>query len=304
MLRGRSPIRLPPFADRVAQLGELAMEHTWDGATDHVAALLCDDWLGSGPLQLNADLTVRELRDAGAVMLTNARAVLWAARALGRIPPVPTGSQGMRLELLLENAQPPFRPRGFTARVRAGVKSAEIGPHVAPLHWTLGLLVAAGLLRDHGDGFTITDEGKRLLARGRGGELYVHLFRTMFRRFDLAYLDLWPPVPLVQDLVPHWLWILAGASGLAYVPADLFVQVVIPRPLVGPLEKQAEPARLRHVIQTRVLDVLADFGLLAPKPGDDEAEELGDVGFRVTPLFRRFLRFGIPPSGRVLFLVR
>jgi hypothetical protein len=105
----------------------------------------------------------------------------------------------------------------------------------------------------------------------------------MFRRYELAYLDLWPPVPLVQDLVPHWLWMLTGPCGQGYVPADLFVQVVIPRPLVDQLEKQAEPARLRHVIQTRVLDVLADFGLLAPKPGDDETEGRDDVRDATVP---------------------
>jgi hypothetical protein len=110
MLPRRSPIRLPPFADRVPRLGELAFEHAWVGATADVAALLCDAWLGSGPLRLDADLTVRELRDAGAVMFTNARAVLRATRALGQAPPVPTGSEGMGLELLPRNAPPPFRP--------------------------------------------------------------------------------------------------------------------------------------------------------------------------------------------------
>ncbi len=95
---------------------------------------------------------------------------------------------------------------------------------------------------------------------------------------------------------PHWLWSMTGPLGAAFASADYYIYNLTPEH--QSLDDAAAPARLRHLIQKRVLDALADFGLLEPKPGDDERQELGDARFRPTPLFKRFLRFEIPPEAR------
>lgn len=162
----------------------------------------------------------------------------------------------------------------FNRVVRTGFATA-LGPVVDPLHWTGALAKVAG----------------------NAGQLYAHLFRTYFRTFNLAYTDRFPELPEIQDLVPYWLWVMTGPMGAGFAPADMYVQLFTPEP--RRLDDAAAPARLRYLIQKRVLDALADFGLLEPKPGDDETEELGDVGFRPTSLFKRFLHFDLPPAGSV-----
>jgi hypothetical protein len=136
-----------------------------------------------------------------------------------------------------------------------------------------------------------------LLASESAGKRYARLFRTYFRTFNLAYTDRFPDLPELQDLVPYWLWVMTGTLGAGFLSADVYVQVFAPDP--QRLDRAGAPARLRHLIQKRVLDALADFGLLEPKAADDETEELGDVGFRPTPLFKRFLRFDLPPARPV-----
>lgn len=288
----RSPWRAPRGE---AELWRLARSHQWDGiSAQDVAALLVDDWSGSGPIHLEETLPLAELEAAGAVLLANARALLRAAAA--EAPEVrPLAIPEFRLEL-----DPLIEIPGFYAAVRAGLTDPFGTKHVEPQHWMTQLLQVAGLLERVTEGFAPTDEGLDLLAEAQAGRLYAHLFRTFFRRFNLACLDRFPEPAQLQDLVPHWLWVLTGPLGTGFVSADVYGQVVIPRPLSTSLDERAAPARLRHLIQTRVLDPLADLGLLEPKPGDDETQELGDVGFRPTVLFRRFVRVDIPyPEHRV-----
>jgi hypothetical protein len=282
-----SPFRAPPLADRIAELRRLARSRRWEGLdSDHVADLLTDDWLGAGPLRLDETLTLDEL--AGAVLLHNVRGLLLATRERGVVPEAPTGS-GSRMPTEQHSS---FEPLGFMREVRTGFDSV-LGPVVDPLHWTQALAEVAGLVVRTPGGFALTLEGERLAASGQAGELYARLFRTFFRSFDLAYTDRFPGLAEIQDLVPYWLWVMAGARGAAFLSADFYVHIFTPEP--GRLDEAAAPARLRYLIQARVLDALADFGLLEPKLGDDEREELGDVGFRPTPLFGRFLRFELPP---------
>ncbi len=90
---------------------------------------------------------------------------------------------------------------------------------------------------------------------------------------------------------------MTGPLGAAFASADYYVYNLTPEH--QSLDDAAAPARLRHLVQKRVLDALADFGLLEVRAGDDEREELGDVRFRATPLFKRLLRFDLPPAGPV-----
>ena len=137
---------------------------------------------------------------------------------------------------------------------------------------------------------------------------YAHRFRTFFRVLDLAYLDRFPAVPEIQDLVPYWLWLLSQpAHRDAYLSADYFVQVFTPDPL--DLDRAAAPARLRGLVQRRVFESLADFGLVEFRREDEGEREIGDQRFRLTPLFNRFVSFApelpvVPPRRGGLRLVR
>jgi hypothetical protein len=281
VVKGPSPFRTPPLAERVSDLRRLAAQHQWEGLdSDSVAALLTDDWSGAGPLHLDATLTLDELGPA--IMLDNVRAVLQALGDSGAPPGVPPGpGSGLRLDRGVR-----VEPRGFSRAVRTGFTSIA-GPVVDRLHWTETLAHVAGLSPP-------SAEGDVLLSPGKAGELFARIFRTFFRTFNLAYTDRFPELPEVQDLVPYWLWVMAGPIGAGFVSADYYMQVCTPEP--QRLDAAAAPARLRHLIQKRVLDALADFGLLDVR---DEREELGDVRFRPTALFKRFLRFDLAPAGPV-----
>ena len=174
-------------------LRQRALSHQWDHiSAQDVAALLVDDWSGAGPIHLDETLSMAQLEAAGAVLLTNARALLRAAAAAE-----------FRLDL-----ERPVEVPGFSGAVRAGFTS-RFGKEVDPLHWMTALLEVAGLLERTGAGFTPTGEGLDLLADTQAGRLYVRLVRTFFRRFNLACLDRRPELAELQDLVPHWLWVLS-----------------------------------------------------------------------------------------------
>ena len=107
----RSPFRTPPLAERVTELRRFAHGHVWNRlGNDQVARLLTDDWSGAGPLRLDETLSPEDL--TGVRMLANARALLGGAREM------------------------PAEPR-------TGFRFAR-GPLVDPLHWTAGLVEAAG----------------------------------------------------------------------------------------------------------------------------------------------------------------
>ena len=150
--------------------------------------------------------------------------------------------------------------------------------------------------------------GPLRLEERAGGPAYVERFRTFFRVSDLAYMDRFPAVPEIQDLVPYWLWLLSQpAHRDAYLSADYFVQVFTPEPL--DLDRAAAPARLRGLVQRRVFESLADFGLVEFRPEDEGEREIGDQRFRLTPLFNRFVSFApalpvVPASRGGLRLVR
>jgi hypothetical protein len=73
--------------------------------------------------------------------------------------------------------------------------------------------------------------------------------------------------------------------------ADFFGHILMPDAFAR--DEAAKPARLRQLVQKRVFDPLADFGLVVFRPaGAGEHEpEIGDEGFKVTPLLGRFLKF-------------
>lgn len=291
MTRHRSALCTPPLDQRRAELTRLGQALAWNGLSpDAITALLTDDWSDAGPVHLDATVPLAAL-EGTAVMLTNARAMLRATRALGVAPPVPPPVQsGTRPE-----RHQVFRVPGFVVPMRAGFKSLRREPLVDPRHWMQALLEIAGLLVEEVEGYALSERGAELLAAPRAGELYALLLHIFFRRFNLAYLDLFAEVPGLQDLVAHWLWHLTGPMGTGFTTADEYLRAGIPGPLMDQLQREAVPVRLRHLFQARVQDALADFGLLEVKPGSDEADELGDVRFRPTALLRRVVRIDITP---------
>ncbi len=279
----------PPGLDRrVRPLCRLA-RNRWGRRPPHdVPSLLTDDWSGGAPLGLNTGLTLAELE--AAVLLHNVRCLLSAAKTEGVLPEAPAQlTPDIRLEL-----ERPWRPPGFSEDVRAGHNNPYLRRSVEPLHWTQRLAETAGLFDRAPNGFTISAEGVRLAPRARAGELYVLLFRSCFRRFNLACLDHWPDVPELQDLVPLVLWTLTGREGQAWLEASYWEYGNLPPAVRERIEKAGRGVRFRCLMEARVLGPLADFGLLEPQPSSPERLPFGETPFRRTPLLRRFISFNVP----------
>jgi len=290
-----TPIRVVPLGDRVPTLRRWALGLRWPLLTaSDVADLLTDDWLGAGPVQLNESLPHAAV--SGTRMLANAQAVLAAAEA----------GRGLILTPRAPLGQPATVPR-FTRGVRTGFRALSELPLVEPLAWTEGLLQAAGLLVLESGLLVATPEASVLVAPEAAPRLFARLFRAFFRVFNLAYLDPFPAVAAIQDLVPYWLWVL-GHPPHAGAPhcADTLVWVFTPDPVQ--LDAAAAPARLRALIQKRVFDPLADFGLVEFRSYADSElpPELGDERFGLTPLWGQFVRFApsFPVPKPLLQLVR
>ncbi len=248
--------------------------------------LLQGDWFTAGPLRLNLEIVPDDVRDAD--LLVNARIFLTAVQEAGGVKATATGNLPRAfVALMLERLR---FPAGYVEEIRRYNKT--INEHDAyVLHVLRVILELAKLVRRFRGKFVLRPAGRELLAESQAGTLYVRLFRTVFREFNLAYLDGGGPESSgLQHTVAFSLYRLSTAAVEWRNPYELAAEVVLPEvydELVDP--RWDDEAAMR--IEARLLRPLEWFGLLERRdlPSPNSFDRPYEV--RKTVLFDRFIRF-------------
>jgi hypothetical protein len=230
---------------------------------------------------------------AGAEIFHNARIFLHALLEEGGAPVTATG-----------NLTRAFVGRMFD-RLRLDSKYREITRSVCKVinEQDLWVLHEVRLLAEYGkllarrnQRFTITKLGRELLSDERAGEFFRRLFLTYFRKLDLCYVVNVREQPAIQATLAITLWRLEQVAENWRPVKGLAAQVLPPRVLAQIVAgQQSEFDTPDFFVSAYVLGPLRDFGLLER---ERESEwRLGEEdSVRVTPLFRRFIRFAEIPS--------
>lgn len=160
-----------------------------------------------------------------------------------------------------------------------------------PLHITHVLLDLAGLIKRRKGVISLTRRGQEFQGDVRVAELFVLLFRTHFRQFNLAYLDRSVPVPGFQRTIGYALYQF-GRIGAEWRMAEALTESLILPAVRAEIPPDPHFDRTANILGNRLLRPLEGFGLAEMREQPRAPGEWGrDQLYRKTPLFDRFLSF-------------
>jgi hypothetical protein len=254
-----------------------------------VDLLIHSDWQHpSDAIRLNEDIPLSQLQ--GARVLLNARILLQAAVDSDGIKATTAGNLNRKFVLEMLEAMH-WLPR-FREDVRHYRKALN-EEMVLPLHKLRAVLDIGGLIRRTKGSFRVTKKGKSMMPEGRAGALYALLFRTWFRKFNLAYLDYMAECSSLQDTIGFSLFMLARHAQtwqpIEKLPPTLLLPSVkreIPESQYGDNEE--------CMVRSRIVKPLESFGLLEGRYHSEDRHSYNPPHeVRKTELFDEFLSFDI-----------
>ncbi len=259
---------------------------------DQLARLLADDWEGEGVIRLNSTLALEDL--AGSPTLERARSVLRWLQEKGKVRATTAGNlPRAAVAELLERLR---WPQGYLEELRAYNKVIN-EQDVFPLHLVRVLLELAGLIEQRKGSFSLTRRGAELLAERRAGELFALLFRTHFRKLNLAYLDQFGPEATgLQHTIAYSLYSFGERTDAWRAPKELASELMLPA-VRAEIPPSPHFEWLPMLVESRLLRPLTGFALAEVEevPGQDAA--LLRHRYRKAPLFNRFLSFDLGEGG-------
>jgi len=253
------------------------------------AMRLCgSDWEDpSGAVRLNEELTLAELQ--GAPMLLNARLFIRAVADAGSLKATAKGNLTRKfVASMLDRLH--CEP-GHADSVRA-VNKVINEADFWPLHIVRVIVGLARLVRRTKGVFRTTKKGQALLPEEKAGALYALLFRTHFRKFNLAYLDRLAEIHSLQATVGFSLFMVGRHADRWVKPEKLAPLVLFP---VAKAELATLPpwALGPWSVESRILSPLVSFGLLERRELPSEHRWMKPYEVRKTKLFDRFLQFDV-----------
>lgn len=167
---------------------------------------------------------------------------------------------------------------------------------VWPLHEVRLLAEYGKLVARRNKRFVVTRRGRELLADERAGELFRRLFLTYCRTIDMSYLVHVFELPEIQATLAITLWRLEQVAENWRTAKGMAAQILPPRVLAHLVSRQrGDYNSPDSIVVAHVLCPLHDFGLLERQRASEWRLGKEDT-VRVTPLFRRLIRFGAFPS--------
>ena len=163
---------------------------------------------------------------------------------------------------------------------------------VIPLETLRAVLELAEIIELKSGRFRITEIGREFMEEGDEGHLFIILFVTWLRDFNLAFGDRLPDSPEFQDSLGYSLYRLAIFDDSWQNLQEMGEELILPS--VAEVMPDRHPHFIPDILETRFLRNLELFGLVELK-----REDGGDVptifmpveAFRKTELFERFVGF-------------
>ncbi|HCU36563.1 MAG TPA: hypothetical protein DGT21_14270 [Armatimonadetes bacterium] len=260
------------------------------------ATLLYADWDDPfGAVQLNEDLTEKELKRVG--FLANTRILLAALEEADGVKATATGNLNRKFVGEMLDV---FHVRSdYLDDVRRHNKVVN-ELDFFPLHVVNVVSQLAGLHRRVKGHFRITRKGREFLAEDKMGSLCALLFKTHFRKLNLAYLDRAPDLSAFQQGVAYSLYMVPRLLTDWHAAEDVAPLLVLGGVACAIQEETRIQDVLGWIVQTRLLRPLETFGLLEGRERKTRRRSYGITQYRKTDLFDRFLRFdlsvGVDPT--------
>ena len=155
------------------------------------------------------------------------------------------------------------------------------------VHLVRVLAICSGLIRKHKSSFKITKKGEEYAHEAFAVWFYVHLFKTQFQKFDLAYLDGTPQNQPLQDAIAYSFYAIGKRLQDWKKPEDIAEQITLP--IVQ--DYVYEDRDLGIQVQMRILEPLVRFGLIETRALPKEEKRIRDYEYRKTELYDKFFRF-------------
>ncbi|MGD8240934.1 MAG: hypothetical protein PVH68_20450 [Armatimonadota bacterium] len=251
-------------------------------------ALCLSNWdEPTGALRLNEELSLADVQ--AAPMLVNARLFLHAVMDAGRVKATVAGNLTRRfVGSMLDRLR--CEP-GYVDSVRA-VNKVINEEDFWPLHIVRVLLELSRLVRRAKGWFMVVKKRQGMLADEMAGALYALMFRTHFRKFNLAYLDRLPQINSLQGTIAFSLY-MVGRHTDTWIDSEELAPLVL-FPVARDEVENLRPGKLTPwPVESRILRPLVSFGLLERRRVASEHPWMEPCVVRKTELFDRFLQFNL-----------
>jgi len=234
----------------------------------HFRALITDSLDGQGVIKFNQDLALEELTNSS--LLVNARIFLKELSPLGGIKATTQGNLLRKFVMQMVDAM--VWPDGYVEDLR-WVNKVLNEIDVYPLHVIRVLLELAGLIHKVKGTFRVKAKHKQLLKDDSAGELYALLFKAHFNKFNLAYLDRVPGVPLFQHSIAYPLFMLLKIADAWHRPEELAPRLLLPQ-VMAEIPSNSYRDLGPSIVQSRLIKPLVSFGLLEEREVRSEWEDV------------------------------
>ena len=167
---------------------------------------------------------------------------------------------------------------------------------IKPLHVLRLVLELAGLIRKYKRKFLVTRKGTRLLHKDAAGILYALLFRTYLRRFNLAYLYLFPEFSGMQKTLAFSLYVFGQQSAGWHDASKLARRQLLPA-VIDRIPDTPYVDMISMVVYSRIWRPLTEFGLAECRfENEDSYYGRKITSICQTDLFEKFISFGMPAT--------
>jgi len=270
-------------------LGPVFIEMTGGLNPNQLFDLLMCEWeKNDGPMQLNRDLTKKDLGDS--ILFHNARTMLLKAQKEDGLGITQTGN--LQRKPISELIPDCIWPDGYLEAVKQHNK--KVNEHdIWLLHISRIMLQASGLIRKHKGKLKAVKLHAELSLSSNSGELYWELFSVYFKKINISYLsNNMFDYPNVQENVPFALYRLHKLADDWVSITELKEKIFLPMAYNDIAEQTRLFMKPEWFVYSLMLKPLELFGLIETRTNTDEPEPsyLPDQ-CRKTPLFDKFISF-------------
>jgi hypothetical protein len=254
---------------------------------DRMAQLLYGDWTTAGAFRVVDEAPVAPLLDVP--LVADARLIMAYIDANAPVKLTATGNlTRAAVAALVPMLRTEAHNNEESSRIEYSVRNED------DVRWlpVLKHLLLFGRIVTKRKGLLLSSRGRTLLPEQKAGELFVQLFLTLFRRFDLRYLYSGTPHLGLQQTLPYSFYQISRTADDWTPLAALGETAWLPSARDPLQEWELTYADTRFsAFRYRVLEPLVHFGLLERRllPGDTPYPKRAE--FRRTPLFEQLLRF-------------
>lgn len=260
---------------------------------EQLYALLCTRWDDTDTaVTFATDLTPEDV--AGSAMVRNGQLLLQAIADAGSVRLTKTGN--MNRKFLHAVARETRWPGGEEEEFFTYSKQPN-ETDLIPVHFLRVLLDQAGLLKKRKGVLTLTKKGEAAMRPDAAGELQVALFRTMCRKFNLAYLDRIPEYHGIQQSYAAILYFLQQLASEEFVDVDDLAEQVFLQEVLEEMASYGFQSHASFALVSRLLHPLRFFGLVELLRGKHPKYNFECLcAARTTPLFQKMIRFNLPEA--------